>query len=152
MRTALLSDVDAITELINAAFQAEKPFFDGDRVNREKVREFMRTGQFLLAEDSEGLASCVYLEVHKGRGYVGLLSVDPPRQGTGLGRKLMYAAEEYFRSAGCTGADLRVISPRTALPAFYRRLGYVETGTAPFPSEVQSKVPGHYIIMSKEFV
>ncbi|HMD38008.1 MAG TPA: GNAT family N-acetyltransferase [Candidatus Acidoferrum sp.] len=152
MRTALLSDVDAITELINAAFQAEKPFFDGDRVNREKVREFMRTGQFLLAEDSEGLASCVYLEVHEGRGYVGLLSVDPPKQGTGLGRKLMYAAEEYFRSAGCTGVDLRVISPRTVLPAFYRRLGYVETGTAPFPSEVQSKVRGHYIIMSKEFV
>jgi ribosomal protein S18 acetylase RimI-like enzyme len=152
MRTALLSDVDAITELINAAFQAEKPFFDGDRVNREKVREFMRTGQFLLAEDSEGLASCVYLEVHKGRGYVGLLSVDPPQQGTGLGRKLMYAAEEYFRSAGCTGVDLRVISPRTVLPAFYRRLGYIETGAAPFPSEVQCKVRGHYIIMSKEFV
>jgi ribosomal protein S18 acetylase RimI-like enzyme len=122
MRIALATDVEALTQLINAAFRVEKPFFDGDRVNRED------------------------------RGYVGLLSVDPQRQGTGLGRKLMDAAEIYFRTAGCRGVDLLVISPRTPLPAFYRRLGYVETGTAPFSGEAQSKVPGHYIIMSKELV
>ena len=151
MRTALLSDVDALTQLINAAFVVEKPFFDGDRVNPEKVRAFMGTGQFLLAEDSGGLAGCVYVEVRKDRGYIGLLSVDPARQGTGLGRRLMDAAEDYFRSAGCRGVDLRVISPRTPLPPFYRRLGYLETGPAPFSGEVQCKVPGHYIIMSKEF-
>ncbi|MGA2095026.1 MAG: GNAT family N-acetyltransferase [Candidatus Acidiferrum sp.] len=152
MRTALLSDVDALAELINDAFQVEKVFFDRDRVNAEKVREFMRTGQFLLAEDSGGLAGCVYVEVRGDRGYVGLLSVEPLRQGTGLGRKLMDAAEDYFRAAGCRGLDLRVISPRTPLPPFYSRLGYVETGTAPFSAELQCKVPGHYIIMSKEFV
>jgi ribosomal protein S18 acetylase RimI-like enzyme len=105
-----------------------------------------------LAEDSVGLAGCVYVEIRGDRGYVGLLSVDPPRQGTGLGCKLMDAAEDYFRAAGCSGVDLRVISPRTPLPLFYRRLGYMETGTAPFSAEVKCKVPGHYIIMSKEFV
>lgn len=152
MRTALPSDVEALTLLINSAFNVEKPFFDEDRVNPEKVRAFMKNGRFLLAEDSGGLAGCVYVEVRKDRGYVGLLSVDPAQQGKGLGRKLMDASEDYFRAEGCCGADLRVISPRTPLPPFYRRLGYVETGTAPFSAETQCKVPGHYIIMSKEFV
>lgn len=152
IRTAGVDDVVPLTNLINSAFRVEKPFTDGDRVNPEKVRLFMSTGQFLLAEDSSGLVGCVYVEVRKDRGYVGLLSVDPRRQGTGLGRKLMDAAEECFRSAACRGVDLRVISPRTPLPAFYRHLGYVETGTAPFSGEAHIKVPGHYLIMSKEFV
>jgi ribosomal protein S18 acetylase RimI-like enzyme len=75
--------------------------------------------------------------------------VDPPRQGRGLGCKLVSAAEDYFRVAGCCAIDLRVISQRTPLPPFYRRLGYVEIGTAPFAPSLHTKVPGHYIIMSK---
>jgi hypothetical protein len=35
------------------------------------------------------------------------------------------------------------------LPPFYRRLGYVEIGTAPFSASLEAKVPGHYIVMSK---
>jgi ribosomal protein S18 acetylase RimI-like enzyme len=151
MRVALPSDVDALTQLINAAFQVEQPFFEGDRVNPEKVRNFMESGEFLLEEDSSGFAGCVYLEVREHRGYVGLLSVDPSRQSQGLGRKLMDAAERHFRAMGCLGVDLRVISQRTPLPSFYRRLGYAETGTAPFSPDVSCKVPGHYILMSKEF-
>jgi len=151
MRVALPSEVDALTQLINAAFQVEKPFFEEERVNPERVRKFMESGQFLLAENSGELAGCVYVKVREGRGYVGLLSVDPAKQGTGLGRKLMEAAEEHFRAAGCRGVDLRVISPRTPLPKFYQHLGYAETGTAPFPADAQCKVQGHYILMSKEF-
>jgi ribosomal protein S18 acetylase RimI-like enzyme len=106
----------------------------------------------LLAEDSATLAGCVYLELRGDRGYLGLLGVDPSLQGTGLGRKLMDAAENYFREKGCVAVDLRVISPRTPLPAFYRLLGYSETGTAPFPPEVKTKLPCHYIFMSKPLV
>lgn len=148
-RVAADADVEALVGVINVAFRVELPFLDGQRVDREKVREFMRTGKFLLAEDAGELVGCVYVEVRKDRGYVGLLSVIPQRQGSGLGRKLMDAAENSFREAGCAGVDLRVISQRTPLPAFYRHLGYVETGTAPFAPCVPAKVPGHYILMSK---
>jgi GNAT superfamily N-acetyltransferase len=109
----------------------------------------MEKGKFLLAEDSAGLAGCVYVELRGDRGYLGLLGVDPPRQGTGLGRKLMDAAENYFRQTGCRAVDLRVISGRAPLPAFYRHLGYVETGTSQIPPEVPLKVPCHFIHMSK---
>ncbi len=124
MRIRLAKDADAepLTRLINAAFRVEQPFIEGDRINPEGVR------------------AC---------GYLGLLGVEPKRQGAGLGRKLMDAAEDYFRKAGCRTIDLRIVSARTPLPAFYRYLGYVETGTAPFPAEVQTKVPCHYILMSK---
>ncbi|HJX97143.1 MAG TPA: GNAT family N-acetyltransferase [Candidatus Acidoferrum sp.] len=149
IRAAVSGDVPALVKLINAAFIVEQFVFDGDRINAEETQAFMETGQFLVAHDSAGFAGCVYLEIRKDRGYLGLLAVDPQRQGTGLGRKLVAAAEDYFRAADCCAVDLRVISQRTPLPSFYRRLGYVEIGTAPFSPPLQTKVPGHYIVMSK---
>ena len=126
------TDVDALARLINAAFRVEQPFIDGDRTDPEGVRAYMEEGKFLVAEDSAGLAGCVYVELRGDRGYLGLLGVDPPRQATGLGRKLMDAAENYFREAGCCAV--------------------VETGTAPFAPDVPLKVPCHYICMSKSLV
>ena len=149
IRPAVLEDVEPLAALINAAFRVEQPFIDGDRINPDGVRAYMQKGKFLFAEDSAGLAGCVYVELRGDRGYLGLLGVDPPRQGTGLGRKLMDAAENYFREAGCRAIDLRIVSARAPLPAFYRHLGYAETGTAPFAPDVPVKVPCHYILMSK---
>jgi len=148
-RVASLTDAEDLTRLINAAFRVELPFIEGDRIQAEGVRSYMAKGKFLVAEVAAVLAGCVYLELRGDRGYLGLLGVDPPRQGIGLGRKLMEAAENYFREAGCYAVDLRVISAREPLPAFYRHLGYLETGTAAFAPDVPVKVPCHYIIMSK---
>ena len=148
-RTADLDDVEPLVRLINSAFRVEQPFIEGDRIDPRGVRAYMKKGKFLLAEDAAGLAGCVYVELCGDRGYLGLLGVDPQRQGTGLGRKLMDAAENFFRQAGCVAVDLRIVSARTPLPAFYHHLGYLETGTAPFPHDVQTKVPCRYILMSK---
>lgn len=149
IRGADTRDVDALVRLINAAFRVELPYIEGDRVDAAGVRSYVAKGKFLLAEDSSGLAGCVYVELRGNRGYLGLLGVDPSRQGIGLGRKLMDAAENFFRQADCVAVDLRVISARTPLPAFYRHLGYHESGTAPFAPDVPVKVPCHYILMSK---
>jgi GNAT superfamily N-acetyltransferase len=149
IRPASDTDVEPLAVLINIAFRVELPFIEGDRTNPAGVREYMKKGKFLLAEDSAGLTGCVYVELRGDRGYLGLLGVQPHRQGTGLGRKLMDVAEDYFRDAGCVAVDLRIVSARAPLPAFYRHLGYVETGTAPFPLDVPAKVACHYILMSK---
>ena len=149
---AELADLDSLVRLINSAFRVEQPYIDGDRIDARGVRSTMAKGKFLVAQDSDGLAGCVYVELRADRGYLGLLGVDPPRQGTGLGRKLMDAAEDFFRQAGCVAVDLRVISARAPLPAFYRHLGYLETGTAPFAPDVPRKVPCHYILMSKNLL
>ena len=149
LRVASLADVNPLVRLINAAFRVELPFIEGDRIDAEGLRSYMAKGKFLIAEDAAGLTGCVYVELRGERGYLGLLGVDPPRQGTGLGRKLMDAAENYSREAGCRAIDLRIVSARSPLPAFYRHLGYLETGTAPFATDVPVKVPCHYILMSK---
>jgi GNAT superfamily N-acetyltransferase len=149
IRHAEDADIAALCALINTAFRVEEAFIEGDRVNPDGVRTYMQKGKFLLAEDAAGLAGCVYVELRGDRGYLGLLGVDPPRQGTGLGRKLMDAAENYFREVGCRAVDLRIVSARTPLPPFYRHLGYLETGTAPFAPDVPLKTPCHYILMSK---
>lgn len=148
-RVASVADAEALARLINAAFRVEQPFIEGDRINPDGVRAYMEKGKFLLAEDAEGLTGCVYVELHGDRGYLGLLGVEPQRQGTGLGRKLMDAAENFLRRAGCVAVDLRIVSARAPLPAFYRHLGYLETGSAPFAPDVPAKVPWHYILMSK---
>ncbi len=151
-RTADPGDVDALVCLINSAFRVEQPFIEGDRIDAKGVRSYMEKGKFLIAEDSASLAGCLYAELRGDRGYLGLLGVDPSRQGTGLGRRLMDAAENFFRRAACVAVDLRVISARTPLPSFYRHLGYLEAGTAPFAPDVPVKVPCHYILMSKNLL
>ena len=149
VRLAVAEDVRSLSRLINRAFAVEQPFIVGERIDPAGVREYMAKGKFLVAEDSAGLAGCVYVERRGERGYLGLLGVEPRRQGAGLGRRLMEAAEGYFREVGCRAIDLRIISPRAPLPAFYAHLGYLTAGTAPFAPDVPVKVPCHYILMSK---
>jgi GNAT superfamily N-acetyltransferase len=148
-RHARASDVEAIVRLINAAFQVERFFKEHDRTNPEMIRSLMEKGKFLLAEDGSSLAGCVYVELRGERGYFGLLSVDPARQRLGLGRQLVATTEDFFRGAGCRFSDLLIVNLRKDLPAFYRNLGYVETGTTPFTGDVPLKLPAHFIMMSK---
>ena len=152
IRFARAADLDALTALINAAFVVEQPFLEGERIDEQGTREFFEKGKFLIAEDLAGMAGCVFCELRGDRGYLGLLAIEPSRQGKGWGRKLMAGAEDYFRDSGCQVVDLRVISPRAPLPSFYQHLGYVETGTAPFAPLLPTKVPGYYILMSKQLI
>jgi GNAT superfamily N-acetyltransferase len=149
IRIAAAADIEPLARLINTAFVVEQPFIEGERIDPAGVREYMEKGKFLVAEDAAELAGCVYVELRRERGYLGLLGVAPERQATGLGRKLMDAAENYFRAARCRAIDLRIISPRTQLPAFYEHMGYTQMGSAPFATDVPMKVPCHYILMSK---
>ena len=143
------ADSSALVALINVAFGPEQIAIEGDRINAEKLQPLFSRGKFLLLEDDEGLAGCVYAEVRGSRGYLGLLSLRPALQGRGLGKRLMELAEEYLVGAGCQAADLRTISARADLVPMYEHLGYHITGTAPMPAEIPLKIPCHFIHMSK---
>jgi GNAT superfamily N-acetyltransferase len=147
IRKAEPSEAEIVRDLINAAFRpAEEFFVDGDRVGIEEVRERMDRGEFWIADD----AGCVYIERAGDRGYLGLLSVSPARQGNGIGKKLVAAAEERCRELGCGAVDLLIVNLRGELPGFYRTLGYRESGTEPFPIDTPTKLPCYFIKMSKE--
>jgi predicted N-acetyltransferase YhbS len=149
LRRATAADIPALTRVINSAFVVERPFIEGDRVNDKATADYMAKGTFLIAEDATGTAGCVFCEARETRGYLGLLAVYPEKQGSGLGRKLMDAAEDYFRGAGCEAIDLRVVSAREGLPAFYQRFGYEMQGIEPVLPQVPAKVAMHFIRMSK---
>ena len=150
LRVAEIRDAGAIVSVINAAFrQAESFLIDRDRIDVETVREFLRTGSFLVADDLGSLWGCVYVEPRGDRSYLGLLSVDPQRQKSGLGSQLMDAAENHCAKAGSRFMDLRIVNVRKELPSFYHHRGYVETGTEPFPPVLSPKLPCHFVKMSK---
>jgi GNAT superfamily N-acetyltransferase len=149
LRIADAADAQAITSLINAAFQVERFFLDSDRIDIQEVRTRLGTGKFILAEANGALTGCVYVEPGGDRAYLGLLSVDPALQRSGIGKRLVDAAEDHCRAAGCHFMDLRIVNVRSELPPFYRKLGYTENGTAPFPENARPKLPCHFLIMSK---
>jgi N-acetylglutamate synthase-like GNAT family acetyltransferase len=149
IRTATESDADAIARLVNTAFLVEQFFIERDRTNPATVRGLMEKGKFLLAEDAPNLFGCVYLELRGERGYFGMLSIDPSRQRMGVGRQLVDAVEKYFRDAGCKISDMKIVNVRTDLHTLYRRWGYVDTGTAIYDDPTPTKMPVHFITMSK---
>lgn len=151
IRLASRSDSRAMVRLINSAFAVEK-FIEGGRTDEAEILERMQKGEFLLGCNETGrFVASVYVEVRGSRGYFGMLAVDPERQGNGLGRKMVEAAEEFCRKRGCKAMDLTVLSLRPELPPIYRRLGYAETGVEEFRPSRPLK-PGfecHCIVMSK---
>jgi len=145
IRRAEPDDAETLVRLINLAFEPEKFFIAGDRINRSQLQQFQNKGEFLIADR----VGCVYVEPRGDRCYLGLLAVDPAVQGTGLGRWLMRAAEDRARELGCAVMDLRVVNLRVELPTFYRRMGYVENGTSEFPSDTPTLQPCHFVHMTK---
>ena len=150
IRPSRLDEADAVAALVTLAYRVEAFFVTGDRTNAADVRRRMQRGEFLVLEDPPGvLAGCVYVELRSDRGYFGMLSVDPARQGHGFGRALVAEAEARCQAAGCHEMEIEVVNLRTELPPFYRRLGYGEGGTRPFPSDERVTQPAHYIVMTK---
>lgn len=150
VRIAKREDAEGITTVINSAFRGAEGFFiDKDRIDVKSVLNFLATGKFLLAESGGMLLGCVYVEPRGNRSYLGLLAVDPDKQKSGLGSVLMEAAEDYCRGLGLSFMDIKIVNLREDLPAFYGRRGYVETGTSPFPTDLETKLPCHFIDMSK---
>jgi GNAT superfamily N-acetyltransferase len=149
-RIATPADAANVTAIINAAFRVAEEFFvDGNRITQAEVEKLLEKGVFLLAETGDQLDGCVYVELRGERSYLGLLSVDPNRQQGGLGSLLMNAAESYCRERGAHFMDILIVNLREELPSFYRKRGYVENGTTPFPEDVETKIPCHFITMAK---
>jgi len=145
IRPATAEDAALVAALINQAFSVEKFFIEGDRTSAEEVHTMMARGEFLVLGD---FAAVVYVELRGERGYFGMLSVDPARRKEGLGRRLVEIAEQRCREAGCRIMELQTVNLRLELAPYYRKLGYVESGTTPFLSD-RLRQPAHFVKMEK---
>jgi GNAT superfamily N-acetyltransferase len=148
-RSADAHDIPALVALLNAAFAMERDFIDKDRTSVPEIERYMTTGTFFVVDGDDAVpVSCMYLERRGDRIYLGMLAVNPSRQGSGIGRQMIAAAERHAASLGCGAIDIRIVDRRTELPPFYRALGFVDNGTEPL---VESKLtkPAHFIRMTK---
>jgi GNAT superfamily N-acetyltransferase len=158
IRLAVREDAPALARLINDAFTVEAFFKIGDRTSADEILRMMdgpstplgTSGEFLVLEETPGvIAGSVYLQFRGDRAYFGMLSIEPSRQGRGLGRLLIEAVEARSRERGCRAIDIHIVNLREELPPFYRRLGYVEAGTLPFSDADRASRPCHFIVMTK---
>jgi ribosomal protein S18 acetylase RimI-like enzyme len=141
------ADIGAIVELVNSAYRGdssrrgwttEADLIDGTRIDAAGLATVLATpgSAVLVMRAQSGLLGCVQLEQHApDTAYIGMLTIRPALQASGLGRQLLAAAETFARrELGARHAEMTVISVREELLAWYERRGYVATGeTRPFP-------------------
>ncbi len=159
IREATGGDLPALVELVNEAYSIEN-FLEGTRTDATRIQSELAKGKIFVAMECAGgpIVACVYAEL-RGRdfgneeraGYMGLLAVRPELQGAGIARRMMEAAEDYFRAQDCRRVEISVLSLRAELLPLYNRFGFEETGREAFGFHRALK-PGvecHTILLAK---
>ncbi len=141
------ADLPALHVLIESAYRGESAragwsheadLLGGQRTDLAALDALLADpGQDVLVfRDGDKIAACVALaNRNAGLAYLGLLTVDPRRQATGLGRLILAAAEDHaVKRFAATRIEMTVIAQREELIGWYERRGYALTGERrPFP-------------------
>ena len=79
----------------------------------------------LVAEAGPGVILGSVMVGHDGhRGWLYYVAAAPQARGTGIGRQMVQAAEDWLRRRGVVKAQLLVRETNTAVVAFYEGLGF----------------------------
>jgi ribosomal protein S18 acetylase RimI-like enzyme len=144
---ATKKDIPVLNILVNSAFRGEtskkgwtteEHLLEGIRTNEEILAESMTEhGATILKYVENGaILGMVMLKNQKDKLYLGMLTVSPDLQGGGIGKKLLYAAEDFAKKHHLPKISMTVISIRHELIDWYKRHGYALTGeTQPFPMD-----------------
>jgi GNAT superfamily N-acetyltransferase len=150
LRRAIDGDIAILVRLINSAYAAEAAaLYTRERTDEGRVRTLLANGEMIVAVDRDEVVGSVHVRQTGERCEISTLAVEPRRQGCGLGRQLMEAAEAWARERDIVVATFAVINHRDDLLPFYKSLGYAIVGDAPFPYPNEIKVPCHFILLSK---
>jgi ribosomal protein S18 acetylase RimI-like enzyme len=151
LRPATPNDIATLHALVEAGYRGESAkqgwtheadLLGGQRTDTAALAEMIADPEqtILLAEADDGvLLGCVLIADEGERdgqriAYLGMLTVSPHLQNSGLGRQLIAAAESYARTFGAHAMEMTVIKQRRELIDWYIRRGYANTGREePFP-------------------
>jgi N-acetylglutamate synthase-like GNAT family acetyltransferase len=159
--TATLNDIDQLFLLVNSAYRGESAkkgwtheanLIEGDmRTDKNSLEQMIvnPNATILKYQEKEKIVGCVYLEKKQSSLYLGLLTVSPDVQSSGIGKKLLQAAEEHANNLDCNKIEMTVISERSELIAWYKRHGFNSTNhRQPFPEDNRFGTP----VKSLEFI
>lgn len=148
---ATKADIPALVILVNSAYRGEHAkkgwtneadlLVGGIRIDAAEMQEMMADDDHVILKHEEGnkVTACVSLVKKEDYLYLGMLTVSPELQGSGMGKKLLQAAEDFARQEQFGRIRMTVITARKELIDWYMRHGYTDTGERlPFPYE-----PGH---------
>lgn len=143
--SANLEDVLAIEQLINSAYRGETSklgwtteahLLQGNRIEAQEIIELLQQQEnSLLLYTKEGrIMGCVLLVNKTDQLYLGMLTVSPLDQNSGIGKELLKAAQKHALVLGLPKLSMTVISSREELIQWYKRHGFRDTGKRePFP-------------------
>ena len=163
---ANLADVSELVQLVNSAYRGdssrkgwttEADFLDGIRVTDTSLTETINNPQsfvFKCTNELKQIVGCVLLEKKPDSIYLGMLTVEPNLQGSGIGKILLAKGEDFARENGLNQLEMTVISIRKELIDWYKSKGYKDTGIRkPFPMDDPKfglpKRPLEFIVMKK---
>ncbi len=129
LRPSRPQDGARIIDLWRRAVDATHSFLGADdrQAIDAEVRAFLPHAPLLLAVDADDLPLAFMLVMD---GHMEALFVDPAHHGRGLGRLLV---EQALREHPRLGTDVNAQNPQAL--AFYKRLGFVETGWSPLDGQ-----------------
>ncbi len=141
IRDAAPADIPAMHGLIESAYRGEASrvgwtteadLLGGQRTDPAELADILADPDqaMLTAWHGDDLLACVRVQRQAdGAGYFGMLSVSPTRQASGLGRRLVAAAEDTMAQRFAARLiRISVFPQRDTLIAWYERLGYIDTG------------------------
>jgi N-acetylglutamate synthase-like GNAT family acetyltransferase len=143
IRRATLGDATALTEIIRQSYRDVAGRFRLDPENcpthpsnceRDWIESDLSRGVSYFILSSGGVAcGCVAVERASAElSYLERLGVLPDRRKAGLGRQLVECALREARSSGAGAVSIGIIAEHSELRDWYRRLGFIETGTRRF--------------------
>jgi N-acetylglutamate synthase-like GNAT family acetyltransferase len=143
IRPAHADDIQSVVSLLRRACATVAERFGLTKENcpkspafyaEERVRADLERGvQYYLLEHEGEVCGCVALERAKPElGYLERLAVLPGQRSKGYGQALVRHVQAQAQSIGLERISIGIISEDTPLKDWYRRLGFVETGTKSF--------------------
>ena len=159
------ADIASLNTLINSAYRGEfskkgwtteAHILEGSRTTESELLEIIQDKHNTILKYSEHnkIIGCVLLKAKENELYLGMLTVSPELQNSGIGKKLLQQAEVFAAELGLPKIVMTVISVREELISWYKRNGYVDTGVRePFPvSEVfnpTTQEPLEFMVLEK---
>ena len=137
--SAKIEDATALTLLINSAYRGESSkkgwtteatILEGSRTHETEILEIIKDSNQTLLKftDDKTILGCVLLIEKESKLYLGMLTVSPELQNSGIGKKLLAVAEDHANQIGLKRIVMTVISIRKELIEWYKRHGYQDTG------------------------